>query len=64
MLIFSGEFPGIRSGIRAWRAVGVSLALERALGDTISQRDGDTQFLFDWDTDGKASAAAYPALAE
>ena len=38
--------------------------LERALDDAVSQRDGDTQFLFDWDTDGEASAAAYLALTE
>ena len=38
--------------------------LERALDDTVSQRDGETQFLFDWDTDGEASAAAYLALTE
>jgi predicted ATPase len=36
--------------------------LERALGETVSQRDGDSQFLFDWDTDSEASAAAYLAL--
>jgi class 3 adenylate cyclase/predicted ATPase len=39
-------------------------ALERALHDAAPQRDGETQFLFDWDTDGEASAAAYLALAE
>jgi class 3 adenylate cyclase/predicted ATPase len=38
--------------------------LERALDDAVSQRDGETQFLFDWDTDGEASAAAYLALTE
>jgi adenylate cyclase len=45
--------------LRAARSI-----LERALGDTVSQRDEETQFLFDWDTDGEASAAAYLALAE
>ena len=38
--------------------------LERALDDVVSQPDGETQFLFDWDTDGEASAAAYLALTE
>ena len=38
--------------------------LERALEETVSRRDGETQFLFDWDTDGEASAAAYLALTE
>jgi adenylate cyclase len=38
--------------------------LERALADAVSQRDEETQFLFDWDTDGEASAAAYLALVE
>ena len=52
ILLNQGELKGARS------------ALERALGDTISQRDGEAQFLFDWDTDGEASAAAYLALAE
>jgi tetratricopeptide (TPR) repeat protein len=37
--------------------------LERALRDSAPQRDGETHFLFDWDTDGEASAAAYLALA-
>jgi len=45
--------------LRAARSV-----LERALDDAVSQRNGETQFLFDWDTDGEASAAAYLALTE
>jgi class 3 adenylate cyclase/predicted ATPase len=52
ILLNQGELKGARS------------ALERALGETISQREGEAQFLFDWDTDGEASAAAYLALAE
>ncbi len=38
--------------------------LERALDDFVARPDGETQFAFDWDTDGEASAAAYLALAE
>jgi predicted ATPase len=48
-----------RGELKAARSV-----LECALGNTASQRDGETPFLFDWDTDGEASAAAYLALAE
>jgi len=52
VLLNQGELKAARS------------VLERALSDTAFQRDGETQFLFDWDTDGEASAAAYLALAE
>jgi predicted ATPase len=52
ILLNQGELKSARS------------VLERALGDIVSQPDGETQFLFDWDTDGEASAAAYLALAE
>ena len=38
--------------------------LESALGDHVLQWDRETQFLFDWDTDGEVSAAAYLALTE
>ena len=53
-LLYQGELKAARS------------VLERALDDTVSQRNGETQFLFDWDTvaDGEASAAAYLALTE
>jgi predicted ATPase len=52
VLLNQGELQAARS------------ALERALRDSASQGDGEAQFLFDWDTDGEASAAAYLALAE
>ena len=38
--------------------------LERAMYDSAPEGDEETQFVFDWDTDGEASAAAYLALAE
>jgi predicted ATPase len=38
--------------------------LESALGDHVPQWGRETQFRFDWDTDGEVSAAAYLALTE